>query len=213
MSFSMTTTLSSIPNPPSSPRLFPTLRLFALAASSILFLLSACTGGQVKEDKVGSSQNPSKSKWVEQKGSPAPDFRLQDLRGEAQALSQFKGKVLLINFWATWCAPCLKELQHFQQMHESMQKDGLEILAISIDEAQTVSQVGPLINRYGYTFRVLLDTEGRVVTLYNPNRHSPYSVLVDRKGQIRMTHEGYTPGDEIAMKNKLKALLEETASK
>ena len=209
----MTTTLSHPSPRPSFPRFFPKRRLFALTASFVFFAFCACTGGQVKENKLGSSHTPSKSKWVEQKGSPAPDFRLQDLRGEAQALSQFKGKVLLINFWATWCAPCLKELQHFQQMHEGMQKDGLEILAISIDEAQTVSQVGPLINRYGYTFRVLLDTEGRVVTLYNPNRHSPYSVLVDRKGQIRMTHEGYTPGDEIAMKNKLKALLEETVSK
>ncbi|MCB9639119.1 MAG: TlpA family protein disulfide reductase [Myxococcales bacterium] len=171
-----------------------------------LALAPACTGTQTK-----TTDTQAKSKFVEQNAAPAPDFQLRDLRGDTHQLKDFRGKVVLLNFWATWCSPCLKELQHFQKMYEVHKKEGLEIVAVSVDEAQTVAQVGPLINRYGYNFRVLLDTEGRVVTQFNPNRHNPFSVLIDRKGNMRMNHQGYTPGDEIEMEKIVKQLLQESA--
>lgn len=168
-----------------------------------------CTGTQTKTD----ANTPAASKFVAQEAAPAPRFQLRDLRGETHSLDALRGKVVLLNFWATWCAPCLKELPHFQKMHEQYKAQGLEIVTVSVDEAQTVAQVGPLINRYGYSFRVLLDTEGRVVTQYNPNRHNPFSALIDHKGNLRMTHQGYTPGDEIEMEKKVKLLLQEAAAK
>jgi peroxiredoxin len=143
------------------------------------------------------------------KGDQAPAFMLRDIKGQTHTLAQHRNKVILLNFWATWCVPCLKEFPHLQRLYEQYRARGFEILAVSIDEARTRAAVGPTIYRYGYTFTVLIDEEDRVTGLFNPKRHSPYTILIDRHGNIRMRHQGYNPGDERSLETQIIALLNE----
>ena len=139
----------------------------------------------------------------------AIDFTLKDLRGKETRLSDFLGeKVVLINFWATWCLPCIKELPHLQKIHESFQDKEFIMFAISVDGPGTLAQVRSFVNRNNYNFPVLLDTESKVVALYNPRVLLPYTILVDKEGQIYHVQQGYSPGDEAALEEKILELLE-----
>ena len=140
----------------------------------------------------------------------AIDFTLKDLGGNSVRLSDQQGEdIILLNFWATWCVPCTKELPHFQKLHDIYQGKGLQIFAISVDGPQSSSQVKPFMQRYRYTFPVLLDVESQVVALYNPQVILPYSLLIDRQGRIRHVQQGYSPGDERILEAKLVELLNE----
>ena len=140
----------------------------------------------------------------------AIDFSLRDLEGNTIRLSDFLGKhVILIDFWATWCVPCVKELPHFQRFHTEYRDKGLKIFAISVDGPQSASKVKPFMSRYKYDFSVLLDTESKVIALYNPRVILPYSLLIDKQGRIRYVHQGYSPGDEITMEARILELLQE----
>ncbi len=140
----------------------------------------------------------------------AIDFTLKDLSGHSQRLGDnySKGPVLL-NFWATWCVPCAKELPHLEKLYDRFQERGLRILAVNVDAPDRLALVSNFISRYGYTFPVLLDTESKVVSLYNPSLVLPYTVLVDRSGRIRYAHEGYSPGDEKLLEEEILRVLAE----
>lgn len=139
----------------------------------------------------------------------APDFTVRDINNKSVTLSQLTGKgPILINFWATWCAPCMAELPHLQLIYDDLKSKGFTVLAISVDNARTVSKVKSLINARGFTFPVLLDTDNKVLQAYNPSGVVPFSVLVDSKGNIALTHSGYTPGDEILIRKKIEELIE-----
>ncbi|TNE44243.1 MAG: redoxin domain-containing protein [Deltaproteobacteria bacterium] len=183
--------------------------LLVLLCGAFLWWGCPSEGGQVKTGPFsGSASGASKMSEIKD-GETAPSFSLKDLGGRSHSLSQYKGKVVLVNFWATWCEPCKKEFPHFQGFLDKYRKQGFEILAISIDEGRSVSAVGPTVRRLGYNFTTLLDTEGRVVGQFNPKRHCPYSALVDRKGRIRLRHEGYNPGDEVPLEKLIVRLLQE----
>lgn len=137
----------------------------------------------------------------------APDFELMDLKGKAVSLSQFKGKVVVVNFWATWCAPCKQEIPHLSRILETHKDQGLVILTISTDSPQTQSQVGRLARRW--KTHTLLDPEGQVVAQLNPRGIAPYTLVVDRQGRIAFDHDGYHSGDEVKMEAAIKAALAE----
>jgi len=141
----------------------------------------------------------------------AVDFSLKDLAGRPQTLSEIypKGPVLL-NFWATWCLPCAKEMPYLQKLQDNYRESGFQVLGISVDGPDRRAKVSSFINRYGYTFAVLLDSESKVIALYNPSLVLPYSVLVDRSGRIRYVHQGYSSGDESALEQKIITLLAES---
>lgn len=139
--------------------------------------------------------------------APATDFSLRDLNGDAVTLSQYSGQVVLIDFWATWCGPCKQAMPHFQDMVNDLGDQGFTVLAVSTDDARDKAKVKPFIRRSQFTFPVLYDTQSEVLTTYNPGKTLPFSVLVDRNGQVASLHSGYNPGDEVALRAEIEALL------
>jgi peroxiredoxin len=143
------------------------------------------------------------------KAQNAIDFTLKDLDGKETKLSDHYGeKIILINFWATWCLPCIKELPHLQKIYEAYQDKDFIMFTISVDGPGTLAQVRNSVNRNNYNFPVLLDTESKVVALYNPRVLLPYTILIDKEGQIYHVQQGYSPGDEAVLKEKILELFE-----
>lgn len=115
-------------------------------------------------------------------GTPAPDFALPTLAGETLSLSQHRGKIVLLNFWATWCKPCVKEMPAMQTVYEDLRDQGFVVLAIN--ELEDEAKVRAHISEHGHTFPVLLDHNNRVANMYGV-RGLPVSVFVDRAGRVR----------------------------
>lgn len=148
----------------------------------------------------------SASAWAAA-GKPATDFSLRDINNTTHTLSQYKGSVVLLNFWATWCGPCQVEMPHLQKMHAELAAKGLVVLGISADDARSSSMVKPLVKNKGLTYTVLLDPQTSVVSQYNPSKTLPMNVLVDRQGNVANVFSGYNPGDEVALRAAVEALL------
>lgn len=140
-------------------------------------------------------------------GNKAQDFTLQDLNGKRVTLSKQleKGPVLL-DFWATWCKPCLKELPHINEIHKKYAGKGLQVYSITIDNAKSQSRVKPLIMGKKYEFEVLLDTDSEVIKLYG-GKYPPITVLIDQSGEIIYNKFGYTAGDEIKLEEEVAKLF------
>jgi thiol-disulfide isomerase/thioredoxin len=132
------------------------------------------------------------------------NFTMKDHLGNDVALSSFKGKVLLIDFWATWCGPCKVEIPHFVEFQEKFGKDGLQIVGITVDD--TAEKVTPYINDMKMNYPVLLGLgHDDVQEAYGPIVGIPVSVLVSRDGRICATHTGLTGKD--VFEREIKALL------
>ena len=115
-------------------------------------------------------------------GKLAPSFQLDDIDGKSVSLSDFRGKPVLINFWATWCYPCRSEMPYIQQIYDEWSGQGLVVLAINIGESS--SQVERFIQSYNLSFPVLLDVAGNVAEQYNI-RYIPRTYFIDGSGTIR----------------------------
>ncbi|MCB9779179.1 MAG: TlpA family protein disulfide reductase [Alphaproteobacteria bacterium] len=137
----------------------------------------------------------------------APGIELRDTDNQLVTLADLKGKVVLLNFWATWCGPCMLELPHLQKMYDDLKDQGFVVLSVSTDDARDASKVKPLVKAKRLTFPVVLDKDTAVVSQYNPNKILPYTVLIDREGRIAARHQGYNPGDEVNIRAEVEALL------
>ena len=115
-------------------------------------------------------------------GSPAAEFQLTDLAGQTHALSQYRGKIVLLNFWATWCKPCTKEMPAMQEAYDRLKDKGLVVLAV--DELEEIDQVRAHIKEYGHTFPVLLDPDNDVANLYGVYG-LPVTVFIDQRGTVQ----------------------------
>jgi peroxiredoxin len=140
-------------------------------------------------------------------GEAAPGFTLRDIDGKEVKLSDYKGKVVMVNFWATWCGPCKLEMPYLDKWDRDLEGKGFEVISISTDDARAASKVKPLIKRGGYGFTVLLDKDTAVVSQYNPAKTLPYNALIDRDGRIHKVYQGYNPGDEVEMLKDVEELL------
>jgi len=115
-------------------------------------------------------------------GNLAPDFQLSGLDGQTISLSDFRGKPVLINFWASWCNPCRAEMPFLQRMHEEWADKGLVILAGDIGESP--SRVNKFVESFGLSFLVLLDARQEVAREYNI-RSIPTTFFIDKNGKIQ----------------------------
>ncbi|MDH3503848.1 MAG: TlpA family protein disulfide reductase [Nitrospirota bacterium] len=120
-------------------------------------------------------------------GSPAPEFQLTNLSGVTQSLEHYRGKVVLLNFWATWCQPCTKEMPAMQAAHTSLQDQGFAVLAIN--ELEDIKKVREHILEHRHTFDVLLDPDNQVANMYGVVG-LPVSVFIDKSGHVRKIIKG-----------------------
>lgn len=141
-------------------------------------------------------------------GSIAPGFELQTIDGEPVSLEQYRGQVVLVNFWATWCPPCRVEMPGFQRVYEDRRDEGFVVLGVSTDRAG-VGVVRDFLEERGITFPVAMAT-GQVVQDFGGVRALPTSFLIDREGHIR--HEVKGIFAEPALRMAVGHLLEEGAS-
>lgn len=137
---------------------------------------------------------------------PAPAFTLTDLSGQQEALSKYKGQVVMVNFWATWCGPCQQEMPLLDQMYKKYKPAGFTLIGVNVDKE--APPVKALLERKPVSFPVLLDPANSVSKAYNVNE-MPSTVIVDRKGQIRYIHRGYRPGDENEYQDRIRQLIRE----
>jgi peroxiredoxin len=120
-------------------------------------------------------------------GAPAPDFELVNLQGEPITLSELRGGVVLLNFWATWCGPCRVEMPTLQDKYDELREAGFMVLGVNFDESHEAVRASR--EELGLSFPLLLDPGGRVQRLYNI-RGYPSTVIVDEQGVIRIIHIG-----------------------
>lgn len=140
--------------------------------------------------------------------TPVPEFSLDDLDGDEVSLSDFQGKVVVISFWATWCGPCLQELPHMQIIANE-NADDVVVLAITTDGPDTLSEVRNIVRRNRWTMPILLDQDGSVMAQLNPRGTQPFTMFIDRNGNLADSHEGYSSGDEVGHAETVATLIAE----
>jgi thiol-disulfide isomerase/thioredoxin len=145
--------------------------------------------------------------WAATLSGPAPNFNLQTLDGKPVSLASLKGKVVMVNFWATWCVPCRQEMPHLQALYEKYNGLGFELLAVNV-EKNNADGARKWLEETPVTFTVLSDPNNEVTKLYKVQT-MPSTVLVARDGTMRFIHHGYKAGYENEYQTQVRALLRE----
>ncbi len=163
---------------------------------SYLLLLAALTG--IWSTAAISAETPVP-------GEVAPDITLPVLSGEeTRRLSALRGKVVLVDFWASWCGPCKVSLPVLSELNSEFSDRGFEVMAVNVDKDP--AKAIKFLKRTPVTYQSLHDAEGETPKLLNI-KAMPTSLLVDREGIIRMVHPGFRPGDETLLREEILKLL------
>ncbi|MGC4089689.1 MAG: TlpA disulfide reductase family protein [Polyangiaceae bacterium] len=156
--------------------------------------LAGCAAGSARPESAG--------------GGQSPDFELNALDGSSVRLSDYLGKqVVLIDFWATYCEPCLRAMPTLDVLYKKYKAQGFVVLGVAIDGPDSLSQVRADVQRLGVGFPILLDQDTRVVALYNPKTSAPFSVLIGKQGNVLLRKEGYTTGSAESLERDVAAAL------
>ncbi|MBD3288931.1 redoxin domain-containing protein [candidate division KSB1 bacterium] len=138
----------------------------------------------------------------------APRFQLNDLDGESKDLKDYLGKgPIVLDFWATWCKPCIKYLPEIQKLYEKYKEHDLVVLSVNVDSPRNRSKIKPFVKSKGLTFPVLLDDNSQIMRRYQIFS-IPATVLISVEGKIKQTHTGYRSGDEKKLELKIREMLE-----
>jgi peroxiredoxin len=139
-------------------------------------------------------------------GAAAPQFSLAARGGQNISLAQYKGQVVMLNFWASWCGPCRQEMPLLESIYKKYHKLGFIMLGVNVEpDTQAANEwlkVTPV------SFPILYDTESKVSKLYDV-AGMPTSVIIDRAGKVRMVHRSYRPGDENEYLDSIRTLIRE----
>lgn len=136
----------------------------------------------------------------------APDFTLKSTQGDNLRLSEHRGEVLLLNFWASWCGPCRQEMPLLNNLQQRYSKLGFNVVGVNVDKDSALAN--KLLKDIPVSFPVLLDNTGTVSASYNVSA-MPTTVLIDRDGNVRYLHKGYKPGYELDYEQQIKELIRE----
>jgi peroxiredoxin len=136
--------------------------------------------------------------------STAPDFTLHAMSGPNLQLKDQRGRVVMVNFWATWCGPCRQEMPQLNRLYEKYRASGFVLLGVNVDDDS--SKAAEVANKLGVTFPVLLDTDKKVSKLYDLST-MPSTVIIDREGKVRYVHRGYLTGYEDNYEKQIRELL------
>ncbi|MEX0683722.1 MAG: TlpA disulfide reductase family protein [Dehalococcoidia bacterium] len=190
----MTENAAELPQPASSRRsflrrwLYPAAVILAIAA--VIWYVDArdgdggvsSTGERYGPADLPAALVPAGADVAAQEGALAPDFLLQDMDGAEVRLSDFRGRPVILNFWATWCAPCRKEMPQFVQAYEAHQDDGLVVIGLNLQESESI--IRPFTDDYGVGFPVLIDRDGEVGDAYRVTG-VPETLFIDADGVVR----------------------------
>jgi peroxiredoxin len=138
--------------------------------------------------------------------SPAPDFTLNAQSGKPVEFTQFKGQVVMLNFWASWCGPCRQEMPLLDSIYKKYGKLGFTMIGVNVEPDSKAAN--DWLKQTPVTFPILYDTDSKVSKLYGVSG-MPSTVIVDRKGTVRMIHRGYKPGDEEEYLSSIRSLMRE----
>ncbi|RMG00087.1 MAG: TlpA family protein disulfide reductase [Nitrospirae bacterium] len=167
------------------------LTLF-LIGLSLLYLPSCEKGGNAQAPEIG---------------KPAPDFRIKDLNGGYVSLDDYAGKVVLLEFWATWCPPCRRSIPEMEGLFERTFGKDFAILGISVDEGDSaIEKVKAFTDRYNIRYKVLIDS-GEAGNKYKITT-IPAFFLLDKSHKIVKKYEGFMPGMGKELENQINALLQ-----
>jgi peroxiredoxin len=125
---------------------------------------------------------PEANQFKPQEGYLAPRFSLRNLKGNLEGLDDHSGKVIFVNFWATWCVPCVKEMPSFENLYRRYRSQGLTLLAVSLDKGDS-SKVQDFADKHKLSFPILLDIEGVAEKLY-PSFSIPFTYVIDKQGRV-----------------------------
>lgn len=135
---------------------------------------------------------------------PAPDFTLASASGKNIKLSELRGEVVMVNFWASWCGPCREELPLLDELYQQYRDYGFTLLGVNVDENRAAAD--KLLEQIPVSFPVLYDPASAVSELYQVDA-MPSTILIDRDGNLRHLHRGYKPGYEDKYDAEIKALV------
>ncbi|NIM94935.1 MAG: redoxin domain-containing protein [Anaerolineales bacterium] len=182
-----------------------TLRTTSWAA--LMFAMLVLGGGWIWQSRVPDSATTGGAIPSPREGFSAPDFTLELLDGGEVTLSDLRGKVVVINLWASWCPPCKAEMPALQQVYEQNQERGLEVLAINTTYQDSEGDASSFVEEFGLTFPIPLDRSGQVARQYQL-RALPSTFFVDRIGVIRQVIIG-GPMSEATIQTAVEELLRE----
>ena len=138
-------------------------------------------------------------------GKPAPDFQLPSLKQANVKLSNYKGKVVYLDFWASWCGPCKKTFPWLNELQKKYGKEGLEVVGVNLDAKKI--DADKFLATTPAEFTILLDPEGKVANTYEL-QGMPSSYIIDRTGKIDLVHRGFKDGEGAELEGKIKQLLQ-----
>jgi len=167
-----------------SKKMFPELKQIVLLMCVSMFMLTA----------------------VQAESDMAPNFTLKSRSGKNIKLSEFRGQVVMINFWASWCGPCRKEMPLLEKLYKKYKALGFVILGVNVDDKP--KQAEALLKQIDINFPILFDTDKKISAKYKVTA-MPSSFFVDRDGKLRSEHKGYLPEYELLYKNEIKKLIRE----
>ena len=158
------------------------MKTIVLVAASFLMILGSASVSRQAEKTLAFSRDYFKQLRIEpDKERPAPEFALEDLSGRVIGLRNFRGKVVFLNFWATWCRPCRREMPAMEKLYREFRERGLGIVAVNSKEGK--DDIRMFLQELGLTFTVLLDKDGKVSQQYGV-WHLPVSYIIDRRGEF-----------------------------
>ncbi len=139
-------------------------------------------------------------------GGPAPQFTLAARSGANVSLGQYKGQVVMLNFWASWCGPCRQEMPLLESIYKQYHRMGFTLIGVNVEPDSNAAN--QWLKETPVSFPILYDKESKVSKMYDVEG-MPSTVIIDRKGKVRLLHRGYKPGDENGYLDSVRKLVRE----